>query len=149
MFQRSTEVPCFHSIKLDANGVPSSYAIDNVSAVMGHPGSGGRCTQPQFRSSRKSGPLCLVSLCRSLPNFCRPLARRPNSSQGERRGDNHRLELREAMAGEARQLRKNSGGTLCTIPVASFSATISWTMWLTARKESYSRRTTEGFLQHP
>ena len=35
MFQRSTEVPCFHSIKLDANGVPSSYAIDNVSAVMG------------------------------------------------------------------------------------------------------------------
>ncbi|CAE7677498.1 NHX7, partial [Symbiodinium microadriaticum] len=28
-------VPCFHSIKLDANGVPSSYAIDNVSAVMG------------------------------------------------------------------------------------------------------------------
>ena len=32
--QLSTEVPCFHSIKLDANGIPS-YAIDNVSAVMG------------------------------------------------------------------------------------------------------------------
>ncbi|CAE7423308.1 NHX7 [Symbiodinium natans] len=28
-------VPCFRNIKIDANGIPSSYAIDNVSAVMG------------------------------------------------------------------------------------------------------------------